>query len=337
MSVLQVMAWVVAAAMWGQTETQQRSSGKTRTQTIHVGEPVTNAPGGNPGRTTRKTGNQSPFPSPAVTPVPTPTPTPAGASGSPCPQDGGRTVPKTVAGWSVTDGTGGGKTIGPLTVGSGTGGFGDRVACDLETVAGTASGKLLLQTIQGQIQRLQNADRASDAYVKIELQTDSSAGPLTQPGGTLLKWLRVQPASLGEVYGNIPTRPRRADGSVDWTAPATAPQPLAGWLVWANSWARGTGIGATVFIDPSSFPLTNWNSTTPADVALYHELVHALRFLQGQANRTPRFLGDRTKADPTWLIEDEFEVINGNFQITENVYRGEKGLPARMCVAPVCF
>ena len=34
--------------------------GQTRTQTIHVGEPVTNAPGGNPGRTTNKTGKNIP-------------------------------------------------------------------------------------------------------------------------------------------------------------------------------------------------------------------------------------------------------------------------------------
>ena len=34
---------------------------QTRTQSIHQGEPWTNHPGGNPGRTTGRTGNQSPF------------------------------------------------------------------------------------------------------------------------------------------------------------------------------------------------------------------------------------------------------------------------------------
>ncbi|MGE3933471.1 MAG: hypothetical protein AB7F67_09470, partial [Rhodospirillaceae bacterium] len=39
----------------------QLAQNRTRTQSIHEGEPWTNHPGGNPGRTTGRTGNQSPF------------------------------------------------------------------------------------------------------------------------------------------------------------------------------------------------------------------------------------------------------------------------------------
>jgi len=61
--------------------------GQTRTQTIHVGEPASTLPGGNPGRTTNKTGRNSPFPpgtTPAAPPATSPgTPT-AGAAGYGC-------------------------------------------------------------------------------------------------------------------------------------------------------------------------------------------------------------------------------------------------------------
>src|SRR5579863_9030508 len=54
---------VSAPASFGQAAgAPNHSNGSTtRTQTIQPGEPYTNAPGGNPGRTTGRTGNQSPF------------------------------------------------------------------------------------------------------------------------------------------------------------------------------------------------------------------------------------------------------------------------------------
>lgn len=61
---------LACAGLWGQT----------RTQTIHVGEPVTNAPGGNPGRTTNKTGRNIP------NGLPGPPNGNSGASGQPQPQ-----------------------------------------------------------------------------------------------------------------------------------------------------------------------------------------------------------------------------------------------------------
>jgi hypothetical protein len=73
----------------------------TRTQTIQPGEPNTTDPGGNPGRTTGRTGNQSPFSnnsgnSPAAATQPA---NPSGcAANSSAPQAGGyslNTLPST--------------------------------------------------------------------------------------------------------------------------------------------------------------------------------------------------------------------------------------------------
>jgi hypothetical protein len=61
-------AAVAALLIWSATSFAQiggapnhTNGNTTRTQSIQVGEPNTTHPGGNPGRTTGKTGNQSPF------------------------------------------------------------------------------------------------------------------------------------------------------------------------------------------------------------------------------------------------------------------------------------
>jgi hypothetical protein len=299
----------------------------TRTQTIHKGETVVPGPGGNPGRTTGKTGTNSPF---AKTNPATPAPT------APSVQPTPKACPSKILSWNVVR-SGGMIGVGQISIKESGSDFGDRILCDLDTISKTKSGQLLLERINDLIRRMQQQGRGSDAFVEIDFRTPGPGeGPSTGPGNSgRSDWLRAQPASLSDVYVDPPVRPRTGN-QIDWNAPATVTAPLPFWYVKLNSWVRGQGIGSYIRIDPAQFPLSS--SSTPAHVALYHELVHALRHLEGTADRTPIFVGgDKTKADPTWLIREEEQVINGNFAVGENVYRGELGLPARQCVAPGCF
>ena len=317
----------------------------TRTQTIHVGEPPTNHPGGNPGRTTGKTGNKSPFartaPSPGTTPAaPPPEPGCAVSAGAP---DGvsvrAATAPSKIGSYTVGY-SGGTAVVGNITV------AGDaaqtEILCVLSTIAQAPSGATLLNDIQSEAGRRQMA-------VAIVKPNAGDPGPHTRPGSASdWDWLKAQPASLSPVWAGQPQRPRTSAGLPDWNADATVGGPIAGWEVFiaGKMGNRGTGIGSTIFFAPTMFPLdvmgVKQSTTAGADVGLVHELIHALRHLRGVADRTPAFkAGSTTIADGTWMMVDEREVIGGpgvpaNW-LTENRYRAEVGVAARNCVAPGCF
>ena len=311
----------------------QRKSNTTRTQTIHAGEPSTTHPGGNPGRTTSKTGTNSPFKNAQPKPAePKPADKPPVRA---CPQDHKVGVPDTIGSWKFE-----GDRIGPVvlkntSVAPDT--FTKHIACDLNRIYKTASGKLLFSAIDSELARVRQK-RPHDAFVHIEYKTDTGGGPSTTAGGLAMKWFIVQPKSLPEVFGDIPRRPKNSNGETDWDAPAEFPKPLPKLVTMGASMIRGMGVGSTINFDPDAFPLARWNSTTPSHVALFHEMVHVLRFLEGRADRTPiPDSSDPSKVNPTWLIVDERDVIDGSTRVTENEYREQVGLARRECVAPKCF
>ena len=82
--------------------------------------------------------------------------------------------------------------------------------------------------------------------------------------------------------------------------------------------AEGGGSDALVYFTPSEWgggesacsgPGTSW----PADVVLFHELVHALRDMQGLSNQVPT-------VNTSYLNEEEFLAI-----VTANIYISAKG------------
>jgi hypothetical protein len=138
-------------------------------------------------------------------------------------------------------------------------------------------------------------------------------------------------------------RPKDAQGRPDFTADGIIRDNKVNRL--AIAWfgtARGTGVGGTILFE-DVFPLSGtWGrqvTSAGADVALVHEMIHALRHLRGAADRTPIFLpNSTTQADGTWLNVDEREVIDApSPALSENGYRAEVGVARRRCVAPTCF
>lgn len=341
-------------ALFGQaTGAPNHSTGNTtRTQTIQVGEPSTNHPGGNPGRTTGRTGNQSPFgnnppvapPSPTNPPNTSPAPSACAAAPS-APRGGGQTPnttpqnPTQILTYPVAyNGTT--AVIGVISIAPDADLNG--ILCLLDTISKTPSGAALINGLQTEGQKRNLA-------VQIIKPDVGAVGPSTRPGsGFDLDWLKAQPSSLSVVYSNQPIRPKDANGLPDFTADGVVQSPIWKSIVWTAGFAgiRGKGVGSTVRFSPSMFPLNapgiQQTSNAGADVGLVHELIHCLRHIDGLANRTPVFkAGSTTLADGTWLTVDEREVIGDRTVpanwVTENRYRADLGIAARNCVAPSCF
>jgi hypothetical protein len=341
------------AALFGQAAgAPNHSNGNTtRTQTIHVGEPNTTHPGGNPGRTTGRTGNQSPFGNnpPATPPAPNPNPTspPPGAcaAGPPAPGGTGQSLlatpqaPNQILSYPVTN-NGGASVIGVLSIAQDA--DPTAILCLLETISKTKSGAALINAIETEGQN-------RNVTVQIVKPDPGAPGPSTRPGGGGdLDWLRAQPAGLSVVYANQPSRPKDANGVPDFSADGVVQPPIWKSIVFGAGIAgiRGKGVSSTVRFSASMFPLNAFgirqSSNAGADVGLVHELIHCLRHIDGVANRTPVFKANsNTLADATWLTVDEREVIGdstvpANF-VTENRYRADLGIVARTCVSPACF
>jgi len=81
------------------------------------------------------------------------------------------------------------------------------------------------------------------------------------------------------------------------------------------------GASVVVMFDPDQFPLPNGNDT-PAHVALFHELVHALHFMSGRGSEEtrpdPRQPGQPARDFPSM---EEFNTIAAKVDFTENSYR----------------
>lgn len=311
----------------------RRSSAKSRTQTIHDGEPSTNHPGGNPGRTTGRTGSQSPF---AKNP-PVSRPQPANPNQYLCPDN--NPVPTQILTYSVVR-RGGSFTVGPLSLDSPPSSWSDHVLCTLQIITRAPTGSQLLKEIDAEVNRLQSAGRHEDAVLTIQPLNPGDPAPHRRVGaGGIRDLLKSHPRSL-HGYQGTPTRPKNAQGLPDFTADGiVGPQVDRLRIAWYGA-TRGTGVGGTIFFDAGVFPLSGpWGTqSTKADVALVHELIHALRHLRGVADRTPIFLpNSTTQADKTWLNVDGREVIDGPGPVTENRYRADIGIAPRRCVAPTCF
>jgi len=308
----------------------------TRTQTIQVGEPYTTAPGGNPGRTTGRTGNQSPFGQnpPAAPPPPSKPPSAQGGCTAATPQ-----APTQILSNPVTY-NGATATVGIISVAPDADLTG--ILCLLDTISRSPSGAALINAIQSDGQK-------RNLTVQIIKPDAGVPGPSTRPGsGGDLDWLKAQPDSLSPVYSSQPIRPKAANGLPDFSADGVVQPPISKIVVFGAGVAgiRGKGVSSAVRFSPSMFPLNapgiRQSSNAGADVGLIHELIHCLRHIDGIANRTPVFkANDNTVADGTWLTVDEREVIGDSTVpakwVTENRYRAERGLPARACVAPSCF
>jgi hypothetical protein len=347
-----VRAYAALAALliWDATSFAQvggapnHSNGNTtRTQTIQPGEPNTTHPGGNPGRTTGRTSNQSPFGGNAASGTQPANPS-ACATGSSAPQGSRLSLnatqaPTQILAYPVTY-NGGNAVVGSLTIAQDADLNG--ILCLLVTISNTNNGGALINGIESEAQ-------SRNLTVEIVKPDPSAMGPSTRPGGGGdLDWLKAQPASLSVVYANQPSRPKDANKLPDFSADGTVQPPIWKSIVFGAGLAgiRGKGVGSTIRFSPSMFPLNTpgiiQTSNAGADVGLVHELIHALRHLTGVANRTPVFKGSSTTiADAKWLTVDEREVIGDSTVpanwVTENGYRQDKRIAPRNCVAPSCF
>jgi Effector protein len=316
---MRVLLFIMCAAaiLIGQSDPPKKN--KTRSQTIHPGDPPTNAPGGTQKHDSKKTGTQNPW-GQTQPPAPTPSPLPPGPGGSStggtCPGNGAAAPAPGPYGsvTSIQRSTVTYDSIGFGLLGYRASALGDAlriegdqqfvaaVTAHLNTISQCASGQALLDQIQGVAAHGTRITYTANASATKPLDQPRGSFPYFQSGGLVADYVAATDAAAPGVYYE-----ERGQIVVFDNIPPFIAQK------------RGQGANALIRIDPYA----TFNQR-PSDLQVYHELCHALRMMNGKTNYSPR--------NDSFESEEEWAVIGDPLNPpapSENAYRQERGLPVR--------
>jgi hypothetical protein len=189
-------------------------------------------------------------------------------------------------------------------------GFRDRVLKQLGLLMHKSNGRrLVMSLIQG-----------TESVTIVPSNQDTAAQPSTAPG--------TQPTTPEDAKEQDDER-----RAAEYKATASTPE---GYVQTTQtgpheySLQRGQGSGAKIEVDPDLQNFSVKGLSTPAFVALAHELIHASHFEEGDDLDQPLVTNNMSPAQQNrWTNAEEYLTISGGEGVTENDVRAENNLPAR--------